>query len=92
MVRRGGGDEARIIGDVLGTGLSLGASYYAYKNSDSFWGFMWLRFYYGLLFILFVIAIIGIPVLLFYLFSSKSPLHNKEPQSPTTYAPRQPSK
>lgn len=88
MVKKGGGP----IESLLGTGVGLGASYYAYKNSDSFAGFLWLRFYYGLLFILFVIAIIGIPVLLFYLFSSKSPLHNKEPQSPTSYAPGQPSK
>lgn len=94
MVKRGGGDDdaARIIAGVLGTGLSIGRDYVAYKNSNSFGGFMWLRFYYGLLFILFVIAIIGIPVLLFYLFSSKSPLHNKEPQSPTAYVPGPPSK
>lgn len=88
MVKKGGGP----IESLLETGVGLGASYYAYKNSNSFWGFLWLRFYYGLLIVLFVIAIIGIPVLLFYLFSSKSPLHNKEPQTPTSYAPGQPSK
>ena len=91
MVQKGSG-AGQIIADVLGTGLSMGTSYYAYKNSDTFLGFLWLRFYYGLLFVLFVFAIIGIPVLLFYLFSSKSPLHNKDPQSPTTYVPGQPSK
>lgn len=91
MVKKGGG-PGQIVADVLGTGLSMGTSYYAYKNSDSFWGFLWLRFYYGLLFILFVIAIIGIPVLLFFLFAKKSPLNNKDPQSPTAYVPGQPSK
>ena len=91
MVQKGG-EAGKIIADVLGTGLSFGADYYAYKNSDSFWGFLWLRFYYGLLFVLFVFAIIGIPVLLFFLFAKKSPLYNKDPQSPTAYAPGQPSK
>jgi uncharacterized membrane protein len=88
MVKKGGGP----IAELLGTGISLGTSYYAYKNSDSFAGFLWLRFYYGLLFVLFVFAIIGIPVLLFFLFAKKSPLHDKDPQSPTTYVPGQPSK
>ena len=88
MVKKGGGP----IAELLGTGLSMGTSYYAYKNSDSFAGFLWLRLKYGLIFLGFVIAIIGIPILLFYLFSTKSPLHNKDPQSPTSYAPGQPSK
>ena len=91
MVKRGGGDGAKIIGDILGTGVSMGTSYYAYKNSDSFAGFLWLRFYYGLLFLLFVAAIIGIPVLLFYLFAKKSPLNNPPPTQNST-VPAQPSK
>ena len=88
MVKRGGGDGARIIGDILGTGIRAGTSYYAYKNSDSFGGFLWLRFYYGFMFLLFVAAIIGIPVLLFMLFAKKTPMH----PSPPPNVPVQPSK
>ena len=88
MVKRGGGDGARIIGDILGTGLNLGTSYYAYKNSDSFGGFLWLRLKYGLMFLLFVAAIIGIPVLLFMLFAKKTPMQ----PSPPPNVPVQPSK
>ena len=86
MVKRGGGDDdaARIIAGVLGTGLSMGRDYVAYKNSNSFGGFMWLRFYYGLLFVLFVATVIGLPILIFFLFAKKSPS--------TCYAPEQPSK
>ena len=91
MVKKGGGDGAKIIGDVLGSGLSLGTSYYAYKNSDSFGGFLWLRFKYGLMFFGFVIAIIGIPILLFMLFAKKSPLNNPAPSQNST-VPVQPSK
>ena len=91
MVKKGGGDGAKIIGDVLGSGLSLGTSYYAYKNSDSYAGFLWLRFKYGLMFFGFVAAIIGIPVLLFYLFAKKSPLNNTTPSQKST-VPVQPSK
>jgi len=87
MVKKGGGP----IGEILGTGISMGTSYYAYKNSDSFAGFLWLRFKYGLMFLLFVGAIIGIPILLFLIFAKKSPLKNSPPaQNPTV--PVQPSK
>jgi hypothetical protein len=88
MVRKGGGDGARIIGDVLGTGLSMGTSYYAYKNSDTYGGFLWLRLKYGLMFFAFVAAIIGIPIGLFMLFAKKSPLNNPS----KSYVPVQPSK
>jgi hypothetical protein len=88
MVRKGGGDGARIIGDVLGTGLSMGTSYYAYKNSDTYGGFLWLRLKYGLMFFAFVAAIIGIPIILFMLFAKKTPI--KTP--PTSNVPVQPSK
>ena len=88
MVKKGGGP----ITELLGTGIGLGTSYYAYKNSDSFGGFLWLRLKYTLMFFAFVAAIIGIPILLFFLFAKKSPLNNKEPQSPTAYGPGQPSK
>jgi hypothetical protein len=83
MVKRGGGP----IEEILGTGLSLGTSYYAYKNSDSFGGFLWLRFYYGFMFLLFVAAIIGIPVLLFMIFAKKTPMNPPPPSVPV-----QPSK
>jgi hypothetical protein len=88
MVKKGGGDGARIIGDVLGTGLSMGTSYYAYKNSDSYGGFLWLRFKYGLMFFAFVAAIIGIPIVLFMIFAKKTPA---KPPS-TSNVPVQPSK
>jgi len=82
MVRKGGG-AGEIIADVIGSGVSLGTSYYAYKNSDSFAGFLWLRFYYGFLFILFVVAIIGVPILLFFLFAKKSPSTTSPPVQPS---------
>lgn len=82
MVKKGGGP----IEEILSAGVNMGTSYYAYKNSDSYAGFLWLRLKYGLMFVAFVIAIIGIPILLFYLFSKKSPLNN----SPND--PAQPSK
>jgi hypothetical protein len=87
MVKKGGGP----IEEILGAGLSLGTSYYAYKNSDSFGGFLWLRLKYGLMFFAFVIAIIGIPILLFMLFAKKSPLNNPAPTQNST-VPVQPSK
>jgi hypothetical protein len=84
MVRKGGGPVA----ELLGTGLSMGTSYYAYKNSDSYGGFLWLRFYYGFMFLLFVAAIIGIPIVLFMLFAKKTPMKTPPPPS----VPVQPSK
>lgn len=86
MVKKGGGDGARIIGDIIGSGLSFGTSYYAYKNSDSYGGFLWLRLKYGLMFFAFVAAIIGIPILLFVLFAKKTTPKNNNPSS---YVPAQ---
>ena len=79
MVRKGGGP----IESLIGTGVGMGTSYYAYKNSDSFAGFLWLRFYYGFLFLLFVAAIIGIPLILFFLFAKKSPSKVLPPSQPS---------
>ena len=84
MVRKGGGP----IESLLGTGIIAGTSYYAYKNSDSFGGFLWLRLKYGLMFFGFVAAIIGIPVLLFMIFAKKTPMQPSPPPS----VPVQPSK
>lgn len=84
MVKKGGGDGARLIGDLL----SMGTSYYAYKNSDTYGGFLWLRLKYGLMFFAFVAAIIGIPIGLFMLFAKKTPM---KPPS-TSNIPVQPSK
>jgi len=86
MARKGGGPVA----EILGTGLGMGTSYYAYKNSDSYGGFLWLRFKYGTMLLAFFIALFGIPVLLFYLFAKKSPLNNTTPAQKST-VPVQPS-
>ena len=84
MVKKGGGP----IESLLGTGIGMGTSYYAYKNSDSYGGFLWLRFKYGFMFLAFVASIIGIPVLLFFLFAKKTPKNN----NPSSYVPAQPAK
>ena len=84
MVKKGGG----LIADGIGSALSLGTSYYAYKNSDSFSGFLWLRLKYGLIFFGIVIGIIGIPILLFLIFAKKSPWNNPS----KSYVPEPPAK
>jgi len=85
MGKKSGG----VIDELLGKGISAGTYYYAYKNSDSYGGFLWLRLKYGLMLLLFVAAIIGIPFLLLFTFGKKTPMN---PQNSTSSYPSKPSK
>ena len=66
-------------GDLFTTGLklgNLGLWSAAAQNSDgSFAGTVGLRLWYGLI----ILAIIGVPILLFFLFAKKTPMPNTPP-------------
>ena len=50
---------------VLGDAVNLGLDYEAYKNSDSFTGFLGLRLEYGLILLASIIGIIAVIWILF---------------------------
>jgi len=76
---------ARVVGDAV----SLGLDYEAYKNSDSFMGFLGLRLEYGLILLVGIIAIGAIIWMLFgkvtkEKFENKPMFRNPVPPSELT--------
>jgi hypothetical protein len=75
---------------VLGDAVNLGLDYEAYKNSDSFTGFLGLRLEYGLILL---VSILGIGAVIWLVFGKVSnPTKEKFENRPMFKNPVPPSK
>ena len=75
---------------VLGDAVNLGLDYEAYKNSDSFTGFLGLRLEYGLILL---VSILGIGAVIWLVFGKVSnPTKEKFENKPMFRNPVPPSK